>query len=232
MKRVLGILILFAYLFCPATIFAADDKIGVYVAPKLTLALVMMSDVKLYGAGYGGGVLWEKRASGSESSGAFGGGLAAGYDFSRRFDVPVRAELEYSMFSNTEVKNDTGGATLKQEFAVKTLLVNAYYDFKLHSAFTPYVGLGLGMGTIDTKWSGSGYGAGGSTESTVNNFVWALGGGVGYAVNETLTLDAGCRWVGLGAVETNTYSGADLVGAGKTGSLNQLEFKFGLRLTF
>ena len=240
MKRIVGISVLVITLLLPATNFAAEDQIGVYVAPKLALALVLMSDVQLAGNGTMPGGTWNARTSGSTAETSFGGALAVGYDFSKRFDIPVRAELEYFLLSNVTAKADktpdgaTAAVKQQQDYQISTLLVNAYYDIHLNSRFTPYVGLGLGMGFIETKWTGSDKwgNSGNGAPTTVNNVIWGIGGGVGFAVNDTMTVDAGYRLVSLGSVKTKNYSGMDISGGGRTGSLFVNEFMLGLRFTF
>ena len=46
-----------------------------------------------------------------------------------------------------------GTASFKGEWGVQTLFANAYWDFHNSTAFTPYLGGGLGMGFIKTKYT-------------------------------------------------------------------------------
>ena len=94
MKRVLGLFTLVAVLTVPAMAFAGE-QVGVYVAPKFIGAWTTM-DSKTHWAedadpGFSNNI-------GDITKGTFGGALALGYDFNRKFQIPVRTEIEYSAF--------------------------------------------------------------------------------------------------------------------------------------
>ena len=94
----------------------------------------------------------------------FGGAIAIGYDFNKRLGAPVRLELEYALYSDAKAK-DSGHETWSNgawerdssttTIGVQTLFANAYFDFHNSSAFTPYVGFGLGMSFVNVKSKGS-----------------------------------------------------------------------------
>ena len=152
MKRIFGLFMLVSMLAIPSMAFAAE-QIGVYVAPKFIAGWTVMDGKTIWADGDDGGI---NSNIGSTTEGTFGGALAIGYDFNRKFNVPVRTELEYAVFSETKgSKNaniygadDGSGGTFdghwsaKQKMQIQTLFLNAYYDFHNSSAFTPYVGGG------------------------------------------------------------------------------------------
>ena len=72
---------------------AKAETMGVYVAPKLILSVQHAEGE----ASFAGNSL----GSDAKSSGEAGGALAVGYDFSRKFNIPVRAELEFAGYGNT-----------------------------------------------------------------------------------------------------------------------------------
>ena len=256
MKRFMGALILVAMLVVPTVCFADGNQVGVYVVPKFVYGLTQTSGVKVHER-------YEHTRSpyafniGSNTDSTFGGSIALGYDFSKKFNVPIRAELEYSAFSKadkgknfTVIGNTPTNVTYEkwsQSYQVQTLFLNAYWDIDTGTKFTPYFGAGLGMGFIGTKVGADGdtYDAGVLQESwdikigskTVTNFAWNVSAGLGYDITDHWTIDAGYRFVGLGSVKTGTYtepsgSGGTLSVHGKTDNLFQHQFSIGARYTF
>lgn len=237
MRRLLGLLLLIG-LMTTATPALAAEQLGVYVAPKFIYALTQMDSVKTHlSVGADSGTL----RIGDETDDTFGGSIAVGYDFDKRFGIPIRAELEYAGFSEAEAKKTyrDGGDShkLKQTFTIQTLFVNAYWDIDTGTQFTPYIGAGAGMGFIRTKLRYNGEDAaftwGASTGSkTVTNFAWNVGAGVGYDITDNWTVDVGYRFVGLGSVKTKTFSEYGVEAYGKAGDLYQHQFAVGFRYTF
>lgn len=147
---------------------ARAEQLGVYVAPKFVYGATIMDSTKFTGTGSD---VWGKSGESRKISGgsdsAFGGSIAFGYNFDKRSGVPVRTEIEYAIFSETENKEslskslqtegigwheeETTTGSLKQRFGIQTLFLNAYYGFQTGTAFTPYVGGGLGMAFVNTK---------------------------------------------------------------------------------
>ncbi len=203
---------------------------------------------------------------GNETDHTIGGSFAIGYDFSKQFNIPIRTELEYSIYSKAKAEKQyaTGafipGEVLKdnQTYRIQTLLVNAYWDIKTNTKFTPYLSASLGMAFIKTGFGRSHYNTLDPNDpiwdrvydeweqpdayndygkKTVTNFAWGLGVGVGYEINENWTLDLGYRFMNLGKVKTGTVSLIDDDGIlntcyTKTNHLYQHQFSFGVRYTF
>lgn len=241
MRRLMGTMFLIVMLMVPATGFAADKQMGLYVAPKFIYGLTQGEGSKAYI--FDGGGNTARMNIGSDTDSTFGGSLALGYDFAKQFNVPVRAEVEYSLFSEAE-----GGKTwrlsgmslnMKQTFQIQTLFLNAYWDIDTGTKFTPYIGAGLGMGFIGTKGKmkfndGTDVYGGSTGSKTVTNFAWNIGAGLGYDITDNWTIDAGYRFVGLGSVKTKReYDSYNDVGAyGKTDNLYHHQFAVGVRFTF
>jgi len=149
MKKILLLLTLLC-LLAPAGAHA--EQFGLYLAPKLIYG-VQNFDMKESVPNGSIGL-------GSHSENVFGAGLAVGYDFGLYSALPVRAELEYATF--TEAKASASGRTLGLAYNasgkvyVYSLCLNAYYDFRNETRFTPYLGAGLGMSFVSMKGSDSG----------------------------------------------------------------------------
>jgi outer membrane autotransporter protein len=210
MKRILGLSTLAALLMTPC--MAQADEVGLYVAPKLGYGKLKGYDVKVVDKFDGD---TEKISVSGDN--VFGGGIAVGYDFHKRFNLPLRAELEYAGFNDAKDKYKEsftdGYATVSGTVAVsvgaKTLFANAYYDFRNNSKFTPYVGLGLGGSFLDTKVKLTGTYEDPfvtvSTSETIkksnNNFAWNVSGGVAYAFTSNISLDLAYRYANLGKIK-------------------------------
>ncbi len=194
---------------------AAAEGTGIYASAKF---------IDSYQTNYGGGFL-----SGSNSDNTFGAAFALGYDFYANSDTSLRTEVEYAFRSefNSEDSASFYGATYSTETSINvhTIMANVYYDFYNESAFTPYVGGGLGVGFLDGDFETNGVHVG-STKIQNTVFAFNLGAGVGYNINESLTADLGYRYLNLGTGDTDYY-GNEL----KT-SMSAHEFSLGLRLGF
>ena len=106
---------------------------------------------------------------------------------------------------------------------------------------TPYVGAGLGLGFIGTNglvdyFDGSAITRFSTGSKSITNFAWNIGAGVGYNITDSINVDAGYRFVGLGSVKTRattfTTLQGDIDAYGKTRNVFQHRFDFGIRYTF
>ena len=221
MKPMIAPLALAALLSTPC--LAQAEGMGLYVAPKLGFGSLKGHDMKNI---YLDGDESKKYSMGNGSP--FGLAIAAGYDF-KRLGVPVRAELEYTFLN--DVKNTreeryegvwgTENVKVRSIVGIQTLFVNGYYDFHNSSVFTPYIGLGLGMSSVDMEIKRKTYRSFGSVVSdrerhsygkkTTTNFAWNLGAGFSYALTNRTALDLGYRfaWIGDGKIKANSFDEDD-----------------------
>lgn len=222
------------------------------IACALVLALALPAQAEVMGV-YGGikiidsiqstGNISKTNAGGlgidEYSQNTIGGGVFAGYDFYPAYQVPMRVELEYAIRGNSETTWDKSYSNANYEtkgkYGLQTVFFNAYWDFHNSTAFTPYIGAGLGMGFIDNKYTVSGNedGQGGEfSKSKMNTvFAWNVGLGASYAFTENISADLAYRFVGLGENEVSTWSnGGDKIKLTTHPYAN--EFSLGLRFTF
>lgn len=181
-----------------------------------------------------------------------GGGIFVGFDFYPQFQVPVRTEVEYAIRTNSTATWDpkgelastlkqleqlggNGNASIKGEWNLQTLFLNAYWDFHNDTNFTPYIGGGVGLGFLRTKYeievnaSYKGvnlYSVNDSVNEMHTVFAWNAGLGCSYAFNDNFSADLAYRFVGLSYSETSKW-GVDI---GMAPYAN--EFSLGLRYTF
>lgn len=167
--------------------------------------------------------------SGSQSQNTVGGGIFIGYDFYHQHQFPLRAEIEYAIRTDVDTEIDTDGGrgnSIDANFGLQTLMANLYLDFHNSTAFTPYIGGGLGMGFIRTDYEFNDGARNFSKSETNTVFAWNVGLGCAYAFNDNISADLAYRYVGLGENEVKAWNA----------KLNTMggahEFSLGLRFTF
>ncbi|MDL2314166.1 porin family protein [Desulfovibrio sp. OttesenSCG-928-C14] len=228
MKKLICLLALTLVMALPAKA-QASDQVGVYISPKFVYGLTYANKVKTHEAG-------EAIKFGHDTDSVYGGSLALGYDFAPAFNVPVRMELEYAIFSEAEATDsktvDDVRIKHEQSYQVQTIMANFYWDFETATAFTPYIGVGLGMAIIDTEAEANvvGYGKAKAGSDTVTNFAASGTIGLEYAFNHNWSMDMGYRFIWLGEAETKRYK--NTVGRSKTDDLWMHQLFLGLRYTF
>lgn len=195
-----------------------SEKNGVYVTGKMGASIIQMSGQKLTGYEHPEANERYNGDGDSHRTGVFGGGIALGYDFSNTFNLPIRAELDFTARGkanskyNLEQEHHLNGSytnDAKNQIKLNTLMVNAYYDFKNESSFTPYLSAGLGYASVNQKTTVSqsyidavnpAYNNSNSQSHshTSNNFAWSVGAGVKYAMNDNFDLDFSYRYLDAG----------------------------------
>lgn len=240
MKRVIAALAL-----CLAFALPAQAEVsGVYMGLKVIDSMQNTGNVsqdKLDGFGVG-----------QFGQNTFGGGIFIGYDFYPKMQLPIRAELEYAIRSNMQETWESehaagningravdGRVETDAQWNAQTVFANFYYDFHNDSAFTPYVGAGLGLAFVNTKYTMNAVGSIdgnrgeveiGSASEMNTNFAWNVGLGCSYAFTENISLDAAYRFVSLGHTEVSKNIGGQEISVETSPYAN--EFSLGLRVTF
>ena len=143
MFKKFGMLLLAAcFLFNTQAEAGAADQIGVYVTPKFVYGIMGGNKAKAHS--YEAGVSETKNLGSLDD--VVGGALAIGYDFHKRFNVPIRAELEYSAFGDAKASKSWGTPddtdrdgiyyqSMKQKIGIQALFANVYYDFRNTTSF-------------------------------------------------------------------------------------------------
>ncbi|PCJ86596.1 MAG: hypothetical protein COA52_14960 [Hyphomicrobiales bacterium] len=166
-------------------------------------------------------------------------GIGVGYEFNHYFRMDLT--LDYTAtweFEGNSVclSNACGG--LNNEFgsmAMYTVLGNAYLDWDNSSAFTPYIGGGLGFAYVDVRRhyshnfdnTSNGFAAEGNW-----NFAAAAMVGLTYDVTENFKLDANYRYLWVGDVESGDEDASALVGKITYEDLDFHQIRVGGRYTF
>ncbi|ENR5394373.1 TPA: porin family protein [Providencia rettgeri] len=187
---------------------------GFYVSGKLGTSILKLSDQKWEESDVG---FYESYNGGSKTKAVLGGGIALGYDLYDVTSLPLRAEFDIALRGKASSKHNlfyennsffTASDDSKNDITLNTFMVNAYYDFKNETNFTPYVSVGLGLASIKHKSTYSyeekshhsmyyGYDSF-SKSKTKSNFAWSLGIGSQYAINDNLSLDLSYRFLDAG----------------------------------
>lgn len=171
---------------------AEGVEYGVYITPKLNWSF--------YTGDYIDGPGVNRTQSGTNS---LGGGMALGYDFWHKFDIPVRAELEYMMRADANFNTNETNVKAK---APKTAFANFYLDYQNESTLTPYITAGAGMAFIGDR----------------SNFAWNAGTGVRFEITENIDLDFSIRYVDFGKYSFDEYES----------SISSIDTSIGLAYTF
>ncbi len=217
-------LIMFALLACLMLPVKADaQEMGIYVAPRLTYNFSSFDISNTFSHGF------------DKSDSVFGGAIAAGYDLSYMYNLPIRAELEYAFNAGLEDSHTwLSGDNYTSTTSLSSLFVNAYFDIQTGTSFTPYVGAGLGLAWVGfevtrpnptTAYSNF-------AENTDANFAWNIGLGVAYDFSSQFSVDLGYRYVsyGEGVTEAGYYNSVS--GHVRTDNVGMNQFYLGARLTF
>ena len=211
MKKIIAVSAIAIAGVLSASAMADEGKNGFYLSGKAGASVVSLSDQRFLS---GDEEETSKYKGGNDHDTVFSGGIAAGYDFYPQFSIPVRAELEFYARGNADTKYNIEKHPagywrddLKNEVSANTLMLNAYYDFRNDSAFTPWVSVGIGYARIHQKATGIStwnYGTGNhgrdslSRSGSADNFAWGLGAGVRYDVTTDIALDLSYRYLDAG----------------------------------
>lgn len=122
----------------------------------------------------------------------FGGSIAAGIASEIGSGNVVRFELEYNKTSDNE--SSFYWDDYKAENSAEAYMLNAYYDFRIDSKFTPYVGVGIGSAKVKYKMKEWTY----SESFSDRKLAWQIGAGIAYAATDNVSVDVGYRYIDYG----------------------------------
>jgi len=167
---------------------------------------------------------------------SFTGGVGVGYVWGPAFRTDLTVDIHSIMqakFIGTNAAN-TLSVDDKTKFMATILLLNAYYDIRTGTPFTPYIGGGVGF-SVDqlTRNSNSTFtGVPASTTSAsgrTTNVQFAAAGmaGVTYEFNTFVALDVNYRYLYFGGSEVGPTGANSTV---SIGDINEHQIRAGLRL--
>lgn len=216
MKKIITLCTLLCVLALPGL---ASAESGMYITPKFIDSLQNTGSV--------GG----SDGLSSQTHNSIGGGIAVGMHMRNLTDggVPIRLEFEYATRGNVHSEWDAGlrnRENLKATWQVQTFQINGYYDIDTGSAFTPYIGAGLGASAIYESMTSGPAGNRHTSSDTSMGFAWNVGAGVAYSFTDNVALDVGYRFAGFGN-GTVKHQGNDV-----NNYMTANEFMAGLRFSF
>ncbi len=126
----------------------------------------------------------------------FGGWGVFGYDLGDRYPRigRGRVELEVGYRSNDlkEVEFLEGGIAAGGDVSVLSFMANSFAEYDNPSRCTPYLGLGLGYAMVSLNDTTTVFGPLADDDDGV--FAYQFGAGLGLALTERVTVDAGYRY--------------------------------------
>jgi opacity protein-like surface antigen len=161
--------------------FAASGVCGEgrYVSCNIGLSKMRDSDVTFSGM--------ENETLHFESVRGLACGAAIGYGFSN--NVRLEAEIAYQKNDLDKTNSKDGDIELYGNSSSTTFLLNGYYDFKNRSAFTPFIGGGIGLATVKVNNFGPG-----NIDDKDGAPAYQATAGIGYALTRQITLDLRYRY--------------------------------------
>lgn len=170
--------------------------------------------------------------------------LGAGYRFNNWFRLDAtgeyRAPARFSALDRYDTFSDGTWDGTNEYHLLKTEyvgLLNAYLDLGTWHGISPFIGAGIGFAHVmlsdfrDVNVPNLGVAYAPDTAST--NFAWALYAGVGYEVNERLSLEFAYRYLNMGDAEAGnlaTYTGVNtIVDSTTLENLHSHDWKIGMR---
>lgn len=142
---------------------------------------------------------------GSNDSSLWVGGVSVGVDLLNVTNQPIRLELNYIQredFEDNFIKLINNEIKSENKFKSKSLMLNAFYDFKLESNLIPYIGVGVGYSKLENELKlnalMSHNGLGLNTKKT--DLSWSLMAGVRYPYGDNVSFGLGYRYMNLGKI--------------------------------
>ncbi|MEM6711738.1 MAG: outer membrane beta-barrel protein [Pseudomonadota bacterium] len=179
-----------------------------------------------------------------ESGGLVGG--AVGYQFNQYFRADISAEYRMrTAFDGLDRFDISGDGTFdqtndysadKSEFVV---LANAFVDLGQYEKISPYIGAGIGASyttihdLVDVNEVTTGVAFADSNGEW--DLAWALYAGLGFEVNDHLTLDLGYRFLSIGDAESgdvDPFDGGSVVSPVLFNDIYSHDVTFGVRYAF
>jgi opacity protein-like surface antigen len=208
----------------PAPIPVPFEEAAWYFRADFAAGFGSQPSVTTFGTPYGSGTAAHSIGLSSSWLGnggfepSFTGGVGVGYVWGPHFRTDLTVDLHSIMdanFNGSTIYNDGAvNRTLqvqdKTSFMATVLLMNAYYDFRTGTPFSPYIGGGVGF-TVDQLTqniavtdSGANGNAAVGTRSTMIKFAGAAMAGLTYDINTFISLDVGYRFLYIGGSDVDS----------------------------
>ena len=144
-----------------------------------------------------------------------------------------------SLGADHNAQSSAGTLGVHTSISVWTGMANAYADIGTGSPWTPFVGFGVGVASVDlSRLNYTLRGVSNASESgtTRTNFAWSAMAGLGYKITPSLTSEIGYRYLDAGTVRSSgavtLFNGVTVSQPPLQNELTVHEFTVGLRYAF
>ena len=193
MKKNVVLLVGILLFFTATSVFGEDKKTGPYFSANIGMAFPSDSDIT--------DSTVPGITAGVESDSGLALGAALGYDFGiLRFE----GEIGWQKNDLDKLKIIGINFDLTGDASIISFLLNLYIDMENSTPFTPFFGVGVGLANVDINdlnVPGSGLPSSSGDETV---FAWQIGGGLGYAVSQSTTLEIKYRYFATKDAEFGT----------------------------
>jgi opacity protein-like surface antigen len=230
----------------PAPIPVPFEEAAWYFRTDFAAGFGSQPSVTTFGAPYGSGTANIGLNSSWLGNGgfepSFTGAVGVGYVWGPHVRTDLTVDIHSIMNANFNgAQFYSNGATTqyltvqdKTSFMATILLLNAYWDFRTGTPFSPYIGGGLGFSvdqlTQNIAVSDSGANGAGTVgnRSTQIKFAGAAMAGLTYDINTFISLDVGYRFLHFGGsdVDSTIYGGSQKI---EIGDVNEHQIRAGFR---
>ena len=141
----------------------------------------------------------------------------------------VRGEFEIA-YSKSDLGDGTVAGTAAAgagDISRLAFMLNGFYDFKNTSQVTPYLGAGLGLARLNASKEA----LTSIDDESDTVFAYQLAAGVGYDINENVTLNLGYRWFDTAQADFKYASTIPSTGTA-TDDFSDHQLRVGLRYNF
>lgn len=170
------------------TSFSTKTLAAAFLAATMLSSAAYAADANATGAMYIAGQAGYNNPVGDsgllDNTVSFAG--AVGYRVSQNLRVEGELSHRKNDYSTTAL-----GPVVSGDSKGTALMANAWYDFANSTAFTPYLGGGIGF----AHGSLTATGPGGTAKVSDNALAWQLGGGMAYNVTANVALTADYRYL-------------------------------------
>ncbi len=215
---------------CPTPKTQLNPNKGWYISGKGGPSFAQLSGITATGGGTVNG------DHGQNVIGAFG--MAAGYEWSYRYHIPLRTEVEF--MNRTEVTYNAsplllggGSGALASTVQNVTTMAKGYWHFPVGSEnWWPFVsgGLGWSHNTVKSQYTPSGGNSLRNTHAS-NDLAWSGGVGATFKLGPQVMNDVEIRYVDLGKADWGLPAGRNIA-TGGIGDFSATEISFAIRVMF
>lgn len=160
-------------------------------------------------------------------------GFLVGGAIGKRFHEYFRAELQLSYreseVNNMSLRGEPDDAT--GDISLLAVMANGYVDYDLGVGVVPYLGVGIGWGSVDVTVKNRAGALTARVDGEDSVFVWSLMVGGSYPINEILDLSLGYRYIATTDPDLNSNI-KDLGARRLEGEFDAHEVILGLRFNF